>query len=164
MNRSDHYAFAHDLLPHLLFHQEDIFFQEMNKGYENFLDYLKWIWQESLGEEDRPLPDFHFFLLDLNTQIHLCLIEMPEPEMVTDPLYIGIVYGQHMNSRYFLYEVGFSFDQLEQIHHEMDVMDYLDYLFVCEWTPSREHYNYGSHQDPKISYFVEQIKEILGLY
>lgn len=158
MDSSTLYRFAHEIFPHHFFHQGELFFHEISLGQEYFLDYVKEIWDMAREGEKEVPPDFHFTVVDLAEKSLFCLLEMPQPKMHGEPIYLGLVYGPGTASRYFLYEVGYSPFQGEL--EDMDGLS-LNTLFLCERTPAGLHRNYGSFQDSRRSFFLEQVQEIL---
>lgn len=124
----------------------------LSQGPEYFLDELKGIWDETPGEGVESRPDFHFVQVDFTPEVSFCLLEMPPPERLGEPFFVGLLFGPRTSPRYFLYVLGHSPTEGEECQ--------APFLF-CEWTQDGEMRNYGSFANPKMSFFTSQIQEKL---
>lgn len=149
--REDYYKFAHLLMPSAVFNYGRLFVFRLLRDEEAFVENLKKTWSsielEEPGLRNNP-PDFSIDIRYPNTEHTGIIISIPEAAEDQEAAYIGITYDENDNFRYFTYEIGKG-ESEETVY------------FLCEWTSSGEHINYGLYEVRDKALFIREISDIL---
>ena len=148
--REDYYKFTHYLVPYTVFSYGRLMIYRMEKNENSFIEELKRTW--AAIELEKPqlrneYPSFGIETIQLTVE-HTGIISIPEASESQEAMYIAIVFDTTDNFRYFTYEIGKG-NQGRPLY------------FLCEWTQSQQHINYGPHPERDKKIFINNLSEQL---
>ncbi len=143
--RTQHYVFAHRMLPTLFFEEPAMFIATFEKGGNKFLHFL---WN-LLGDEASELAaeslDYQIKRLENNTTI--ALITLPPPQAMTEAYFVAAVFRPQGN-RFITLEYSFNFIEGSPI------------TVLGEWTTT-SHLNLGDGPEPTLEAFFEKVVNLI---
>jgi len=155
---SSEYFFVHRLIPRYVRECEEELLEKfrLNKIEKGaFLNYMNTLWFEvcdGIGEQEkRQASNFEIVIENINDNISLLAIKMPEPKGMPEAKYIAFLFflDTPERIRYFTYELNLNSETKENS------------FFVCEWSKNGDHLNYGDFSKPDLKCFTNAIKNIL---
>lgn len=152
MARRDYYNFTHYLLPHTVFNFTEITINQILRNKDKFAEKLKCGWETieiEEGEERSTAPSFSFEIQEINDNNTLIILKIPEAAKFLEATFVGIVFDENFNVRYFTYELG----------EDCEVGRY----HLCEWTPKWAHLNYGINMEYNTEDFINKVRKAVNL-
>ena len=149
--REDYYKCTYNFMPHTVFNYGRLFVYKVMSDEAAFLENLKKTWSSIGAEKDRTgcePPNFEIDIVSFDIENEGIILTIPEAEETAEAAYIGISYDASDDFRYFTYEI------------DKNCNDKKTY-YICEWTPSGEHINYGSSAKRDKNVFIKGISELL---
>lgn len=141
--RAQHYDFAHLLLRRRFF--EDPSGLARLVAGEDGQTFLQAMWNEALSSEAEPIaPHDLEGTLVASPQGTLVVVNLPQPNAMTEAHQVALVVPEQGAPRYFTLELGFDEDDRQR-------------TVLCEWRDGA-HVNYGDGPEPDVDVFAAAVR------
>ncbi|HWP47356.1 MAG TPA: hypothetical protein VNM22_09365 [Candidatus Limnocylindrales bacterium] len=153
--RSQHYIFAHKILPSL-FHADPVKFITALSSHRNDLLHLLWAHAGTNMEESDLVAadnlDYEIRKLDEGTII--VLITLPTPQAVAEAYFVAMIYRSWKKEIFCTQEAVTRFITLE---YSFNLLNDLPGTVLGEWTVDGTHINFGTGPEPILEDFFETV-------
>lgn len=144
--RSSRYWLAHKILPNYIFTNTKLFLEKVCSGSDaEVYRFINFLWERAQRKvAEKPIVYMPQVIKEEREDTKVLVISMPIPEAALEAYYVGVVYNDAKEVRYFVLE---SSKLIEE-----DVM-----ACMCEWTKGGKHLNYGFTKDIAVENFTKFI-------
>ena len=144
--RSSKYWLAHKDLPNYIFNNTNLFLEKICSGEDaDIYRFINFLWERTQRRAaEKPVIYMPQVIRKERSGVKVLVVSMPDPEAVLEAYYVGIVYSDTKEIRYFVLESSRS-------------VEWGVAACMCEWTKEGKHLNYGFTKDIKIENFTKFI-------
>ncbi|MDA3731298.1 hypothetical protein PBV87_07370 [Niameybacter massiliensis] len=144
--RSSRYWLAHKILPNYIFTNTKLFLEKVCTGSDtDVYRFINFLWERAQRKvAEKPTVYMPQVIKEEREDTKVLVMSMPIPEATLEAYYVGVVYNNAKEVRYFVLE---SSNLVEE-----DVI-----ACMCEWTKDGKHLNYGFTKDIAIENFIKFI-------